>query len=63
MKKNTLLLCSLGFVSFTSLSPALDLVPFEATWDYMHPTNNVDPAIADADFDTTWFLGATDFAA
>jgi hypothetical protein len=45
------------------MASALDLIPFGSTWDYMHPTNNVDPADADADFDTTWFLGAADFAA
>jgi len=26
-----------------------------STWDYFHPTDGTDPAIADADFDTTWF--------
>jgi len=25
------------------------------TWDYLHPTDGIDPAIADADFNTTWF--------
>jgi hypothetical protein len=25
------------------------------TWDYLHPTDGTDPAIADTDFETTWF--------
>ena len=42
---------------------ALDLVPRASTWDFMHPTDNTDPALADTDFDTTWMLDATAFAA
>lgn len=45
------------------LATALDLIPFGSTWDYMHPTDYVDPAAEDIDFESTWFLGATDFTA
>jgi VCBS repeat-containing protein len=33
------------------------LVPINATWSYMHPSNGQDPAVSDADFNTTWQLG------
>ena len=48
---------------FTTVATALDLIQFESNWDYMHPTDGVDPAIADEDFDTTWFLDEADFDA
>ncbi len=37
------------------------LVPWNQTWDYLHPMGT-DPAIADTDFNTTWFQNAADFA-
>ena len=53
---------SLLFSVATSLAPALDLIPFGSHWDYMHPSDGIDPAVADDDFNTTWFLKADDFA-
>jgi hypothetical protein len=38
------------------------LVEWGHSWDYMHPMG-LDPALADADFNSTWFLKADDFAA
>lgn len=40
---------------------AVDLIPWNATWDYMNPTDGVDPAIADTNFDTTWMGAGTAF--
>jgi VCBS repeat-containing protein len=37
------------------------LVPFNSTWDYLHPLNGQDPASADADFNTTWQLGGASY--
>ena len=30
------------------------IVPFGSSWQYLHPTDGIDPAIADTDFETTW---------
>jgi hypothetical protein len=38
--------------------PEENVVAFGSVWDYMHPTNGVDPAGADADFNSTWMLPA-----
>ena len=35
---------------------AIDLIPFGSSWDYLHPTSAADPAVTDANFDSTWFL-------
>ena len=56
----------LGIFTFSVtafLVPALDLIPFGSDWDYMHPTDGADPAVADADFNTTWFLKSDAFGA
>ncbi len=34
--------------------PEVDKLVFSSEWSYMHPTDGVDPAIADSDFNTTW---------
>ena len=34
---------------------AQDIIPFGSSWEWLHPTNAVDPADDDDDFDTTWF--------
>jgi hypothetical protein len=47
----------------TLCSSALDIIPFGSTWSYMHPTDGVNPNIADTDFDSTWFADITGFAA
>lgn len=56
-------LAALTFAVATSLASALDLIPFGSDWDYMHPTDALDPAVADDDFNTTWFLKTDAFAA
>ena len=56
-------LVSCVIAASAALAQAVDLVPFGANWDYMHPNDGTDPAVADTDFDTTWFLAAGDFAA
>ena len=56
-------LAALTFAVATSLASALDLIPFGSDWDYMHPTDALDPAIADDDFNTTWFLKTDAFGA
>ena len=61
--KTPLIAGSLGFFLLTSIATAVDLVPFESDWDYMQPTDGINPNIADTDFDTTWFLDAAEFAA
>ncbi len=57
-----LALCLLA-ASPPGIASATDLIPFGASWDYMHPTDGVDPAIADPDFDDTWFAGLAEFSA
>ena len=44
-----------------SSASAVDLVPFGSTWTYLHPSDGIDPAIADTDFNTTWFLPTAEF--
>ena len=34
---------------------AQNIIPFGSDWDWLHPTDAVDPADADADFHTTWY--------
>jgi hypothetical protein len=34
--------------------PEEDKLVFASVWDWMHPTDGVNPAIADLDFNTTW---------
>ena len=63
MKTQLSLSWGLGLATLlTPVAPAVDLVPFGADWDYMHPTDGVAPAIADEDFDSTWYLDTADFA-
>lgn len=33
---------------------------FESSWSYLHPTDAVDPAVADTDFNSTWFTSGYD---
>ncbi len=35
-------------------SQYLNLIPFQSTWQWLHPVNGVDPAVNDTDFHTTW---------
>lgn len=48
-----------------SLSPVsateVVVVDWNKTWDYMQPMG-LDPALADTDFNTTWFQKTSDFA-
>ena len=37
---------------------AIESGPAGATWDYLHPTNGVDPAGSDSDFHSTWMQPA-----
>ena len=43
---------------FTSVSTAIDLVPFGSEWSYWHTVDGLDgdPSNTDADFVSTWFL-------
>jgi len=34
------------------------ILPFGSSWEYLHPTNGIDPATEDADFSTTWHTPA-----
>ncbi|NQU19860.1 MAG: lamin tail domain-containing protein, partial [Candidatus Nealsonbacteria bacterium] len=34
--------------------PQEDLISFQSPWYWMHPTNGIDPAGADSNFNTTW---------
>ena len=34
---------------------AQDIIPFGSAWEWLHPTDAVDPADDDDDFDETWF--------
>ena len=52
-------LAAFTFAVATSLASALDLIPFGSDWDYMHPTDALDPAVADDDFNTTGFSRPT----
>ena len=52
--------CSLCLV--TGPVVAVDIIPFSSNWQYLHPLDGVDPAITDADFNSTWNADATGFA-
>jgi len=63
MKYKRLLFSALFFAAITPcllLEAASDgtlvtVLPNTATWNYLNPQDGVDPAIADPDFNTTWF--------
>jgi len=41
--------------NFNSLATTATVLPTGATWNYFHPLDAVDPALADTDFNTTWY--------
>ncbi|MBT8038471.1 MAG: FecR domain-containing protein [Verrucomicrobiae bacterium] len=41
--------------NFNTLATTTTVLPTSATWNYFHPLDAVDPAIADPDFNTTWY--------
>jgi len=43
---------------FGTPGPVEDAIPFGAEWNYLHPTDGVDPATADGDFHLTWMSPA-----
>lgn len=45
----------LALVTSSAHAETFNLVPTSATWNYLHPTDAVDPAVADTDFNTTWY--------
>ncbi|MBT8038475.1 MAG: metallophosphoesterase [Verrucomicrobiae bacterium] len=45
----------LALVTGSAHAETFNLVPTTATWNYFHPTDGTDPAIADPDFNTTWY--------
>jgi hypothetical protein len=46
---------ALALFTGSTHAETFNLVPTTATWNYFHPTNAVDPAVADPDFNTTWY--------
>ncbi len=56
---------ALAAVVLLSLSRAataqITVISEFATWDYLHPTDGVNPAASDFDFATTWFSYAGDY--
>ncbi len=52
-------LTSIFFVSLCATTSAQEIVPFGSSWEYLHPLDGVDPALADPDFGTTWHTPAT----
>jgi hypothetical protein len=41
--------------NFNTLATTATVLPTSATWNYFHPLDAVDPAVADTDFNTTWY--------
>ena len=41
--------------NFNTLATTATVLPTSATWNYFHPLDAVDPALADTDFNTTWY--------
>jgi len=41
--------------NFNTLLTTATVLPTSATWNYFHPLDAVDPAVADPDFNTTWY--------
>lgn len=35
-----------------------EIIPFGSSWEYLHPLDGIDPALADPDFATTWHTPA-----
>jgi hypothetical protein len=62
MKANTLL-SSLLFAGLLVRAPAIEqvIIGWDQEWDYMQPMGT-NPAVADTDFNTTWFQKASDFS-
>ncbi|MDP6634354.1 MAG: lamin tail domain-containing protein, partial [Phycisphaerae bacterium] len=38
--------------------PPQDAIAFGSVWNYMHPLDGQDPALSDADFNSTWMMSA-----
>jgi hypothetical protein len=57
------LVAALGVAEKSSAQQSI-LIPWNQTWDYMHPMGTMPdvPAGGDLDFDSTWYLSAADFA-
>lgn len=49
------LCCAIAAICLASqVCLAQVVLPFGSSWEFLHPINGINPAIADADFATTW---------
>lgn len=53
---------TLGLTAARVTATEIVILPWNQTWDYYH-SMGTDPAVADSDFNATWFQKAADFAA
>jgi len=54
------------FLASFGSAAAVEIIPFGATWEWLHDADGqglVNPNDSDADFESTWNLGISDFAA